>query len=157
RLGLPPAAVIAPDLAQRLRKAQLGDELAAAVVAALEQGVAARYGGGGGLDAAAVRALVGRLEAAAIPRLPAAPGGLLGALLALGTALPAQTEGAVEAYRRGDYAAADAAFAAQFQRTHDRRLWSARGNCFYRRGDLPRALWAYECARLGLPRDSELL
>ncbi|HZT56065.1 MAG TPA: SH3 domain-containing protein, partial [Burkholderiaceae bacterium] len=54
-------------------------------------------------------------------------------------------------------AAAERAFAERLLRTGDRRLWFARGNCFFREGDLARAVWAFECARLGMPRDPELL
>lgn len=156
RLGLPDAAVIGPDLRQRLGEAGLEPAMADEVAAAVERGVAARYGGGGGLDAEVVRGLVRRLEGARLRRLPAAVAMLAVALL-LAARLPAQADEGLEAYRRGDYAAAEAAFARALERTDDRRLWFARGNCFYRLGDLPRARWAYECARLGLPRDEELL
>ena len=72
--------------------------------------------------------------------------------------LPAQggLAEAVAAYRAADYGKAEAAFAREFQSTGDRRLLRARGNCLFRLGDLPRAVWAYESARLGLPRDPEL-
>jgi len=164
RLGVPAAAVIAPDLAQRLQAAGLEVAVAAEIAAAVERGTASRYGGGAALDAGAVRDLVQRLERlrfGAVARSPLVvllP--LLGAL-AVGGALPAQAGGdvpaAVAAYRAGDYRKAEAAFADAFAATGDRRLQQARGNCFFRLGDLPRALWAYESARLGRPRDAELL
>jgi len=82
---------------------------------------------------------------------------LLVVLLGCAAAAPAQVDVGFRAYRNGDYAAAESAFARALERGCDRRLWFARGNCFFRLGDLPRARWAYESARLGLPRDAELL
>jgi hypothetical protein len=165
RLGVPAAAVIGPDLPARLAAARLPPDLAAEFAAAIESSTAARYGGGGGLDAAAVRSLVRKLEAVTIVRgaTPVLP--LLGlSLLVLSAGgmprvAPAQTPvaAAVAAYRAGDYAAAERDFARALELQDDRRLWRARGNCYYRLGDLPRALWAFECARLGLTRDPELL
>jgi len=163
RLGQPAAAVIAPDLAARLAQAGLAEPRARAVAAAIERGTAARYGGGEPLTADAVRALVEELEAerfgirAMLPFLLV----LLGAATS-GGELPAQGDAGaaaegVRAYRAGDHAAAGQAFARAFAATGDRRLWQARGNCFFRLGDLPRALWAFENARAGLPRDPELL
>ena len=174
RLGVPAAAVIAPDLAERLRHAKLAPEATAEVVQAIEQGTAARYGGGGALAAEAVRALVQRLEQLRfgahgwlLPLL------LFGALVSVParaqddaslptapprTAPPAPVVADGEAlYRAGDHRAADAAFAQAFAQTGDRRWLQARGNCLVRLGDLPRALWAYEGARRGRPRDPELL
>jgi hypothetical protein len=158
RLRVPAAAVIAHELPQRLRAAGIDGELLDAAVAAIEQGTAARYGGGGGLDAAAVRALVLRFEGTAVRPVAAARALLFAVLVGAACgAVRAQEDAAVAAYRKGDYAGAERAFAERFERTGDRRLWFARGNCFFREGDLPRAVWAFECARLGLPRDPELL
>lgn len=61
------------------------------------------------------------------------------------------------AYRAGDYRTALQGFTKAFEVTGDRRYWQARGNCHYRLGELPEALWAYESARLGISRDPELL
>ncbi|MFY9342357.1 MAG: SH3 domain-containing protein, partial [Planctomycetota bacterium] len=52
---------------------------------------------------------------------------------------------------------AEAAFARAQAATGDRRFLQARGNCFFRADDLCRALWAFESAALGRPRDAELL
>jgi tetratricopeptide (TPR) repeat protein len=161
RLGVPAAAVIAPDLSQRLQAEGLETAVANEIAAAVERGTASRYGGGASLDATTVQDLVQRLERV---RFGAAVRVLLLTLLAVsgagnslraqaGTDLPA----AIAAYRAGDYRAAEAAFAETFAATGDRRLLQARGNCYFRLGDLPRALWAYEAARLGRPRDAELL
>jgi hypothetical protein len=155
RLGVPAAAVIGPDLGTRLAAAGVAPGLATAVVEAVERGIAARYGGGGGLDAALVRELVARLEQRPPRRLPS-PLWLL-ALVLLGAAPARAQQDGYTTYRQGDYAAAAAAFAHAIGQTDDRRLWFALGNSHYRLGDLPRALWAWECARLGLPRDPELL
>jgi len=155
---------LAPDLAERLARTGLDASLAAAAVAAIERGTAGRYGGAAALTAAEVAELVARLE----PVRFGARSLLLWLLLWLGAVgaspLPAQSVSAdptlveaIAAYRAKDYASAEAGFAAVFAATGDRRCWQAIGNCHYRRGDLPRALWAYECARLGLPRDAELL
>lgn len=163
RLGVPAAAVIAVDLPQRLQQAGLEAGVADEVAAAVERGTASRYGGGAALDAPTVQGLVQRLERVRfgtdvrallllLPLLVAFVGG--GELRAqVATDVPA----AVAAYRAGDYQRAEAAFATAFAATGDRRLLQARGNCFYRLGDLPRALWAYESARLARPRDPELL
>ncbi len=162
RLGVPPAAIIAPDLARRLEAAGIDAAVARELEALVAQGTAARYGGGAQLDAAAVRAAVARLERTRLPvrtllpwlLLPVLAAGGCGQLWAQG---PVGEGGGVEAYRRGDYEAADAAFARAFAATGDRRCLQARGNCFVRANDLPRALWAYASARLGRPRDPELL
>ncbi|MCY2956383.1 MAG: BatD family protein [Planctomycetota bacterium] len=159
RLRVSAAAVIGQDLSQRLRAAGFKDEIVAAAVAAIEHGTEARYGFGGGLDVAAVRALVARFQAAS-GGLKAAKSSLvlLAVLLACSGTLQAQeADAAVAAYRAGDYDLAEHLFAADFARNSDRRLWSARGNCYYRKSDFARAIWAYECARLGLSRDQELL
>ncbi|HEB54251.1 MAG TPA: hypothetical protein ENI87_13445 [bacterium] len=155
RLAVPPAAVLSPELRQRLLAAGLDEAAAADVEQLVERGTAARYGGGGRLTVDEVRTMVQRLEGAKFGAggwLPL----LLLPLLWSAAPLPAQQESAVAAYRNGDYAAAEAGFAAAYEATGDRRLLRARGNCFYRLGDLARARWAYECARIGLPRDAEL-
>lgn len=165
RLGAPAAAVIGPDLRERLLAAGLEPEAATAVTALLERGTAARYGGGAPLDADAVRQLVDQLDGKRFGKVRLLPWIWLPLLLATaaGTAqaqsaaADPELEAAISAYRQGDYAGAEAAFARLVQQRDDRRLWQARGNCLYRLGDLPRALWAYECARLGLVRDPQLL
>ncbi|MCK5942683.1 MAG: BatD family protein, partial [Planctomycetes bacterium] len=170
RLDVPAAAVISPELAARLRDSGLDEAIAREVAALVDRGTAARYGGGGALTADEARAVVQRLEqesfgpgrrgartnvGGAAPLLAAV---LLPALLGAGGAgLRAQHEPGVRAYRDGDYSTADAAFAEAWRQSGDRRLLRARGNCYYRMGDYPRARWAYESARLGLPRDPELL
>lgn len=156
RLDVPAAAVITPELAQRLADSGLDDAVAREVAALVDRGTAARYGGGESLSADEARGVVQRLEgvrfgARLLPLL------LLPLVFACGGALRAQHDEAVRAYRAGDYQAADAAFAAAYERTGDRRLLRARGNCQYRMGDLAGARWSYERARLGLPRDEELL
>lgn len=162
RLRVPAAAVIGQDLPQRLQAAGFADDLAAQATRAIEQGTAARYGGSGGLDAGMVRALVAAMEAhsASSPPVGAVARGLLVLCclaLAAGGLRAQSADDAVAAYRKGDYAAAESAFAARFAQTGDRRLWFARGNCYFRQQDYPRAIWAYECARLAMPRDPELL
>ena len=165
RLDVPSAAVIRPDLSQQLEAAGLAADLAQETTRCLEQGLAARYGGGGGLQADQVRALLRRLEQQRFgARLL-----LVALLLATGISAQAtlprldgpQGEGAVAAavarYRAGDHAGAEVAFASAFEQTGDYRLWQARGNCFFRLGQLPRARWAYENAALATPRDPELL
>lgn len=157
RLDVPPAAVISPELAQRLVDSGLDAQAAADVAALVDRGTAARYGGGQPLTADEARGVVKGLEgqrfgARLLPLV------LLPLLLSFGGAeLRAQQDDAVRSYRDGDYAAADAAFAQAYQRTGDRRLLQARGNCQYRLGDYAHARWSYERARLGLPRDAELL
>lgn len=159
RLGVEAAAIIGPEADRRLVDAGLDPEPARAVQQALDRGVAARYGGGGGLGKDEVERLVAQLERAPLRR--AAPLWPFLLALAIGTSgsTPAQDEAAtgLAAYRAGDYRTAEAAFAQAIARSDDRRLWRARGNCWYRLDDLPRALWCYEAARLGLPRDAELL
>ena len=160
RLGLPGAALIAPDLRARLGEAGLEPALAARVAALIERATAARYGGGAGIAAADVQSLVQELERARFGLGAVMPLLLWSLLALLTTTSVVAAQGPAEAaaaYREGDHAAAERAFAAAFAATGDRRLQQARGNCFYRMGDLPRALWAYESARLGLPRDAELL
>lgn len=167
RLDVAPAALLAPDLAERLHRVGLQGEDAAAVLAAIERGTAARYGGAAALTAPEVGQLVARLEPlrlvarGLLPWLLCGLGAAFGSPLAAQGGLPAPQDPAlvesISAYRAKDYATAEAGFAAVFAATGDRRCWQAIGNCHFRRGDLPRALWAYECARLGLPRDAELL
>lgn len=163
RLGVSGAALIAADAGERLQQAGVAPELAVRLVTAIEQGTAARYGGGAGLAAATVRELVAALEAVRFGVARLLPLWLLPLLCVLAASGPLQAQddpaaAAVVAYRAKDYAAAEAGFAKAFAATGDRRLLRARGNCFVRMQppDLPRALWCYECARLGLPRDAEL-
>ncbi|MFN8827633.1 MAG: hypothetical protein ACK501_21910 [Planctomycetota bacterium] len=163
RLGVSGAALIAADAGERLQQAGVAPELAARLVAAIEQGTAARYGGGAGLAAVTVRELVAALEVVRFGVARLLPLWLLPLFLTLAASGPLQAQDdpaavAVAAYRAKDYAAAEAGFAKAFATTGDRRLLRARGNCFVRMQspDLPRALWCYECARLGLPRDAEL-
>lgn len=159
RLGVPAASVIAPDLLDRLRRAGLDPALAIEVEAAVERGTAARYGGGGSaLGADAVRTLVQRLDRQRFGVAGWLPW-LLPLLLVAAPPAPLRAQdvaAGVAAYRAGDHAAAEAAFARAYAATGDRRLLWAIGNCAFRRDDLPRALWAYESARLGLPRAPEL-
>ena len=161
RLGVPGAALIAPDLRERLLQANIDSALVADVVALIERGTAARYGGGAGITAADVQSLVQRLDGARFgvaTLLPFVVWPLFAfASLAGGVTAQGPIADAEAAYRAQDYHRAEAAFAEQFAATGDRRLWRARGNCFFRMGDLPRALWAFESARLGMPRDPELL
>lgn len=182
RLDGTAAAMLAPDLPERLHRAGLDGPLAAAVVAAIERGTAARYGGAAALAAAEVEQLVAQIEPMRLSargllpwlllclgaigsgplvaqdgKLDVAPAALFASLPGASPRLDPALAEAIAAYRAKDYASAEAGFAAVFAATGDRRCWQAIGNCHYRRGDLPRALWAYECARLGLPRDAELL
>lgn len=163
RLGVPAAAVISPDLPQRLVAAGLPPETAGELAAAVERGTAARYGGGRPLEATEVEALLAPLEAVRFGVRVVLPF-VLWPLLAVGAFAPAvraqahdPAAAAVAAYRAGDFRTAEQGFAEAFAATGDRRAWRARGNCFYRLGDLPRALWAFEAARVGSPRDPELL
>lgn len=159
RLGVAPAAVIGPDLRQRLQTAGLDAALADLAAAAVERGTAARYGGGAGLSADAVRGLVQQLEPVALRTLGSASL-LLGVLAAALAAGPARGQepaaDPVAAYRAGDHRAAIAGFRQIAERTGDARAFYDLGNACYRAGDLPRAIWAWECARRGLPRDAEL-
>ena len=163
RLGVPAAAVIRPDLRERLVQAQLEPALAAEVANAIEQGTAARYGGGQAIDGQQVEQLVQRLEGVRFGVRAILPW-LLWPMLAMGALCPDLRAQAVPdavaaktAYRAGDYRTALQGFTKAFEVTGDRRYWQARGNCHYRLGELPEALWAYESARLGIPRDPELL
>lgn len=168
RLGVAEAAIIGPELEGRLGEAGVPDELLPAVCDAVEAGVAARYGGQGGVDAQAARALVDQLERAPLQRLAGGGAGILLALLALSGSVATQgvvTQGVVAqglgreaeaAYRSGDYATAGARFAAAAEARPDVRVLYNLGNCLYREGKLGPALVAWERARLGMPRDAEL-
>ena len=79
------------------------------------------------------------------------------AVLVWGGMAGAQSDAGYGAWAKGDYAAAASSFEQAVQNEDDRRLFYALGNCRYRLGDLAAALWAYERARLGMPRDEELL
>jgi hypothetical protein len=157
RLDVPAAAVITSDLAQRLIDSGLEEAVAADVAAAIERGTTARYGGGQDLTAEDARGLVQRLESVRFGARCWLPFLLLPALALSAGSVCAQQAEAVDAYRQGDYVAADAAFASAYASGGNRLYLRARGNCLYRMGDLPRALWAFESARVALPRDVELL
>jgi hypothetical protein len=149
RLDREPAAIIAPDLADRLRAAGLEPDLTRDVQSAVDEGVAQRYGGKGALTAERVRGLVARLERVAF-------GLLLGVLVTAGRAQDSAAT-AIAAYRSGDYAAAERAFASLCAVPDpDRRLLCNLGNAQYRQGRYAQALWSWERARLALPRDPEL-
>lgn len=154
RVGVAEAAVIGPDLAARLEQAGVPTELAQQIQQAVEGGVAARYGGGRGLDAASARELVHRMEDQGNLKAVGATAVMIG-LLGLG--LPAQGT-PDEAYRNGDYAGAAAGYEQLVEQPDaDRRLFYNLGNAYFRQGKLPQALWAYERARLAMPRDEQLL
>lgn len=157
RLDVPAAAVISPDLSQLLVASGLDESVATDVAAAIERGTAARYGSGQDLTADDARGLVQRLEAVRFGARGWLPLLLLPVLALASGNLRAQQAQAVDAYRQGDYAAADAAFERAYRDDGNRVYLRARGNCLYRMGDLPRARWAYESARVALPRDPELL
>jgi hypothetical protein len=167
RLNTAPAAVIGPDLSERLAAAGVPVERAQAVAGAVEAGVAARYGGGGGVDADTARGLVRELERIDFSQRPPSRAGVAIALtlaaLGLG-ASPAAAQDALarerfaQQYRAGDYAAAAATLAAALEGpAADRRAFYNLGNALYRQGELAQALVAYERARLGLPRDPQVL
>ena len=158
RLDVAEAAVIGPDLAQRLREAGVEDELALEVQRVVEAGVAARYGGGGGVDQATASDLVARLERHGVQAAPVALALLVSLLFSSGVSAQEPVDAAETAYRAGDYAAAAEGFAAAAAETGaDRRLHYNLGNCLFRLGKLGEALVAYERARIALPRDVELL
>ena len=157
RLDVPAAAVITSELSQRLIDSGLDDAVAADVAAAMERGTNARYGGGKPLTVEEARSLVKRLESARFGARGWLPLLLLPALVMSAGQVSAQQAAAIDAYRQGEYAAADEAFARAYAVDGNRLYLRARGNCLYRMGDLPRALWAYESARIALPRDAELL
>ena len=166
RLATTRAAVIGPDLAQRLQASGLPEPVAREAAAVLERGVAARYGGGSSLQRDEVLALVERVESSARAGRTTTPA-VLALLLALvcGSIAHAQEPvqsaeaAALAAWRAGDHEAACKGYEAAIagNTLPDRRLFYNLGNCYYRLGDLPRARWAWECARLGMPRDAELL
>ncbi|MCC6671857.1 MAG: BatD family protein [Planctomycetes bacterium] len=154
RLGCPPAALVGPDLLERLARCGVEPGLADEIRSALESGVAARYGGGGEVAAAPFAALVRRLEGVALRRLALL---WLVGLLTAGAAGAQDPVRAQELYRRGEHAAAAEAFAAAAERPDpDRRVLYNLGNALYRQGRHAEALLAYEQARLGMPRDPEL-
>ena len=157
RLDVPPAAVISSELPQRLVDSGLDSEVAAEVAATIERGTSARYGGGEELTAGDARGLVERLEALRFGARNWLLLLLLPVLVFSAGDLRAQEADAVRAYRDGDYQAADSAFLQAYTDSGDRLYLRARGNCLFRMGELSRALWAYESARLALPRDEELL
>lgn len=160
RLDTTAAAIVRPDLAAELARRGLAADLAAAAATCLEQGMAARFGGGAPPERSAVRDLVARLERAGwVVKLATVLLALTGALTAQQASAPAEpgTAAAIAAYRAGDYARAEAAFAERLAASGDQRLWRARGNCLFRLDRLPEALWEYEQARLATPRDRELL
>jgi BatD DUF11 like domain len=162
RLGCEPAAVIGPDLADRLRTVGIGDPCATQAQSLVDQGVATRYGGSGDLDRDLVIATVRALErgepvASAITGLLLAAvlcGGLVGDIDAQGDA--AAPTAAETAYRARDFVAAAALFR-EAADAGDRRAAYNLGNCLFRQGLFARALAAYEKARLAMPRDPELL
>lgn len=158
RLGVADAAIIGPDLGARLRQRGIDGELAAEIVRAVEAGVAARYGGAGGLAREQAEALVERVDRVRL-RAALVTATALVLVTLLSSPVPAQASSASgeAAYRAGDYAAAAQAFAAAAEAPSvDRRVFYNLGNALYRQGDYAHALAAYECARLGMPRDRRL-
>lgn len=155
RLACEPAAVIGPDLWDRLRAAGVDDPLARTVEAQVEAGVSARYAGAEGTsptDANTVRVLVQRLEATTIRPLAVA----LVVVLLLGPLVAQDQDPGESAYRRGDYGTATARFQERAT-AGDRQAAYNLGNSLYRQGRFAEALWAYEQARLAMPRDPQLL
>lgn len=154
RLGCESAAVIGTDLTDRLQARAVGQDLATRIQSVVDAGVAARYGGGGGVDAQAVSALVDEMERTG-------SSGAMGLALVLlvaalfGTPANAQADPGAD-YRKGDYSAAEQGFRAAAERG-DRRAYYNLGNALFRQGKYARALAAYESARLAMPRDVELL
>jgi tetratricopeptide (TPR) repeat protein len=158
RLAVAEAAVIGPDLRQRLVQAGVEAELAREVHEQIDRAVAARYGGTGGLDAETARALVARLEKESVRPLAGIGASALLVAALLAPHCPAQASEGEAAYRRGDYAAAAEAFArAAATELPDGRVLYDLGNSLFRLGKLGPALAAYERARLSMPRDRELL
>ncbi len=159
RMDVNKASLIGGDLAQILEQRGAIPELARACASAIESGIASRYGGGAPLSVDEARRLAAALERGGLRRAGVAGAVVRSTLLfaALCAGASAQSELGYAAWEKGDYAAARAAFLSAIEHEDDRRLFYALGNCSYRLGDLPRALWAYECARLGMPRDAELL
>lgn len=180
RLACERAAVIGPDLRERLAAAGIDEAAARSAQELVDAGVAARYGGGGGLERAAVEALVASLERAPAAR---ASGAALVVLLPLSLGLTAEMakadlrhadarpavahgvpqdgvpqalQAAEKAYRSRDYKAAEAGFRRAAD-AGDRRAMYNLGNALFRQGRYAEALVAYERARLAMPRDPELL
>ncbi len=157
RLDCAEAAVISPDLDDRLRRCGVAAELADETMRMVESGVSARYGGGGGLHAAQVEAQVGQLEKAAASKV--LPALLFFLLLTPGWAqdadLAAQTTQAAREYRAGNYPVAAQIYQELADVGNPRAQYNL-GNCFYRQGQFAQALAAYERARLVMPRDPEL-
>jgi len=156
RMDVPNASVIGPDLVERLVANGADAALARECALAIDQGMAARYGGAAKLEAEKARALASAMEHSGLRRAAQAARGAL-ALWLLCAVAGAQSDAGYEAWAKGDYAAAAANFEQAVQNEDDRRLFYALGNCRYRLGELAPALWAYERARLGMPRDAELL
>lgn len=159
RMDVNKASLIGGDLAQVLERHGAPQDLALQCAGAVERGVASRYGGGASLSKDEAQKIVAALERGGLRRRDVAgpaPRALF-ALVALCASANAQSDAGYAAWQKGDYAAARVAFEKAIEQEDDRRLFYALGNCCYRLGDLPRALWAYECARLGMPRDAELL
>ena len=157
RVDIAPAAVISSDLVSRLGEHGLDEAVASDVASAIERGTAARYGGGQELTADDARNLVQRLEGLRFGARSLLPFLLLPLLAFASTDLNAQEPEARRAYRAGEYQQADEAFERAYRNTQNRLYMRARGNCLYRLGDLARARWAYETARIAMPRDPELL
>ena len=174
RLGCESAAVIEPELAVRLEAGGVAAELAMDVQQTIEAGVAARYGGGGGIDAARVREVVRAFESGPSSVSAKMMGWLLPLLLASGavaqlpslpsssevSASPQATGGDFEvarkAYRAREYEKAAKIYAGAAARGN-RAAYYNLGNCRFRQGQMAHALVAYESARLAMPRDPELL
>ncbi len=157
RVDIAPAAVISSDLVSRLGEHGLDEAVASDVASAIERGTAARYGGGQELTADDARNLVQRLEGLRFGARSLLPFLLLPLMAFASTDLNAQEPEARRAYRAGEYQQADEAFERAYRNTQNRLYMRARGNCLYRLGDLARARWAYETARIAMPRDPELL
>jgi tetratricopeptide (TPR) repeat protein len=169
RLGCENAAIIEPDLDQRLILAGFGQEYSEQVRDVVDRGVAARYSGlsDGGVDRVQIESLVQLLERVSVRSKPSA-GVLMKLLLLLSTGLvcsssclPAQEAGqelskGAAAYRARDYDLAATEFAAAAD-AGDRIAAYNLGNTRYRQGQYAQALAAYERARLAMPRDFELL
>jgi tetratricopeptide (TPR) repeat protein len=157
RVDIAPAAVISSDLVSRLGEHGLDEAVARDVASAIERGTAARYGGGQELTVDDARNLVQRLEGLRFGARCLLPFLLLSLVAFASTDLSAQEPEARRAYRAGEYQQADEAFERAYSNTQNRLYMRARGNCLYRLGDLARARWAYETARIAMPRDPELL
>ncbi|MBK8975357.1 MAG: BatD family protein [Planctomycetes bacterium] len=164
KLGCPAAAVLTPDLGERLGRAGCDGSLAARAQVLLEAGTAARYGGGTAPTAAAVDELAAELEAQPFlaQRRSYPAGAALTGLLLTCTLLGAQTQPASSraeaAYREGDYETAAERWRTALQQPDaDPRLYYNLGNALYRCGHEAEALWAWSMARPAMPRDERLL